>query len=348
MAKSKQSILKGYHSLEELGEFGLIGKIAELFGQNLPSNSTGIGDDCAVLPYNDTGKLLVTTDLLIENRHFYRNRTPAQDLAYKALAVNLSDISAMGGKPAYAFLNLALPADLPLDWLDDFLVETHKISEKYELQLMGGDTTRSDSDIFISYTLMGFAKKDRILLRSNAKPGDLVALLGVTGESGAGLNLLKNNDLSGNDKFQQLIETHNRPRLYMDEAQFLASCPDVHAMIDLSDGIMSDAAHIAHRSGATLRIDADKIPISPVLKKVCEEYKWEIMELVLSAGEDYNLLFTLNESKSDDLQNDFYEKFGYSFTIIGTVTEGDSELYLVSKDNSFKIEKTGHDHFKSH
>lgn len=347
MTESQPSLFKGFNSLEELGEFGLIEKIAGLFGQHQTTESAGIGDDCAVLPFGKSERLLVTTDLLLEDRHFYPDRIPPEDLGYKALAVNLSDISAMGGKPEYAFLSLGLPVDIPLNWLEKYFLGTHELSEKYGVKLMGGDTTKSDHVMVINYTVIGIAKTENILWRSNAKPGDMVALLGVTGESGAGFKLLEENGLTGDAKYRKLIEAHNKPELYIKEAQYLAGLPAVHAMIDISDGIISDANHIADKSGVTLQIDVEKLPLSPILRKACEEFGWQALELALSSGEDYSLLFTIDGTQSESCLKKFKEKFDTSFTIIGEVSEGPPELRLTSHGNSFQIESSGYDHFKN-
>lgn len=346
MPDKKPSILEGYESLEELGEFGLIEKIADHFGRNMTSSTTGIGDDCAILSFGDSS-LLVTTDLLVENEHFKRDIISPRDLGYKALAINLSDISAMGGKPAYAFLSISLPADIPIDWLESFLLETHRVLETYDVKLMGGDTTKSTDSIFINYTVIGFPKNGKILWRSTAKPGDKIALLGNTGESGAGLNLLTKDGLSKNDKYKQLIDAHNRPGLHIEEAQFLAEQASVHAMIDISDGLISDARHIADKSGVSLHIDVDELPLSPILVEACDEFGWQALEMALTSGEDYSLLFTLDESEMKKCQSDFKEKFSTTFEIIGEVTDGPAELQLTSKGSSFKIDNSGYDHFKN-
>ncbi|MEX0769989.1 MAG: thiamine-phosphate kinase [Balneolaceae bacterium] len=347
MSETQSSLFEGFNSLEELGELGLIEKIAGMFGRHRTSSTAGIGDDCAVLPFGNSESMLVTTDLLIENTHFYLDRISPRDLGYKALAVNLSDISAMGGKPVYAFLSIGLPLDIPLDWLDAFLSETRKLSEQYHVKLMGGDTTKSESGLLINYTVLGIAKHDQILWRSNAKPGDKIALLGSTGESGAGLKLLEINDLPDDEKYRQLIKVHNRPRIFIREAQFLARSPAVHAMIDLSDGILSDAGHIAEESGATLQIDVEELPLSKNLRETCEKFEWQPLELALSAGEDYSLLFTIDKTEIEKVRNEFREKFSVPFSVIGDVTDGPSELRLNSDGNSFKINKRGYDPFKN-
>lgn len=338
---------KGFKSLSELGEFGLIDQIAILFGTHENADEIGIGDDCAVLPYGENRSLLITTDMLIEGRHFRHDWISVEDLGYKSLAVNLSDISAMGGKPRYAFLSIGLPDDLSLDWVERYFNSAQDLSNKHDVKLLGGDTTKSPGPMVINYIVIGEAPADSILWRSAAEAGDSIALLGGVGESGAGLKVLMEQSPPYDENHQKLINAHNRPRLFVDEAQYLASFPSVHSMIDLSDGIQSDAGHIADRSGRTMEIETDYLPIQSLLREVCTEYSWNPLELALTAGEDYGLLFTLSKEESERVSRKFLEKFGFGFTIIGEVKEGPAELKLMRNGKEFDVGKKGFDHFKS-
>lgn len=344
---NEEAPFKGFETLSELGEFGLIDQIAGLFGEGHVEDTIGIGDDCAVLPYKDGQSLLITTDMLIEDRHFRHSWISAEDLGYKSLAVNLSDISAMGGKPLYAFLSIGLPDDLTLDWVELFFRGTRELSETHGVKLLGGDTTKSPGPMVINYTVIGAMAEESVLWRSSAKPGDQIAVLGKLGESGAGLKLLNENKSTYRSLEQAMIKSHSRPQLYVEESQFLASNSAVHAMIDLSDGIQSDAGHIAQKSGAAMLVEADRIPITSNLKQVCESYNWDPLELALSSGEDYGLLFTFDEANAGRLLDEFKQKFNIEFTIIGEVKDGSPELKLLKDGDAFDIGKKGFDHFKS-
>lgn len=344
---SETEPFKGFESLSELGEFGLIDQIAGLFGEGRAGDAIGIGDDCAVLPYGEGRSLLITTDMMIEERHFRHELISAEDLGYKSLAVNLSDISAMGGKPIYAFLSIGLPEDLSPVWLEQFFRGARKISLAYNVKLLGGDTTKSPGPMVINYCVLGVMDKESVLWRSSARPGDQLAVLGKLGESGAGLKLLMESKSSYDSAEQQLIESHNRPLIYIDEAQYLASMPAVHAAIDLSDGVISDAGHIAQESGVTLRVDLDRIPITPELKTICNVHSWDPLELALTSGEDYGVLFTYNEETDGKLLSDFKDRFDCEFNTIGEVREGPSELKLMKNGAVLDIGKTGFDHFRS-
>lgn len=347
-------------TLEDLGEFGLIERIrkrseAKAFDLKSGSNREdfadqqlvkipllGIGDDCAVIPLNfhassreefnessDTEELeIVTSDMLLEGTHFRLDWISAEELGYKSLAVNLSDIAAMGGTPSAIFLSLGLPADTSLDWMDRFLDGFLGLAKEHNVPLMGGDTTKSTHGVVISITVTGRIPKNEILLRSGAKPGEWVAILGRIGESGAGLKWLEKHgvpDKNIRSDIQYCVRAHHHPTLFMQEARWLAKNGAVSAMLDLSDGALSDARHIAEQSDVTIQIDIEKIPISNTLQSVCENQGWDALELALSAGEDYGLLFTLDPTKAERLLKDFSERFEVPLHIIGLVSHGPEE-----------------------
>ncbi len=344
---NKNTVFSDVRSLQEMGEFGLIDRIQRLFNGNTDSQGIGIGDDCAVIPIDNDYSMLVTTDMLIEDRHFRRDWISAKDLGYKSLAVNLSDISAMGGKPEHAFLSIGLPDDISPGWLEDFFLQTHTACEQYGVRLSGGDTTKSPRPIVINYTVLGRICKKHIHLRSDAVPGDRIALLGNPGDSGAGFRLLKEQVPVNDNRHLRLIDAHNRPPLFVDEAQFLAQYSGVHALIDLSDGLRPDAGHIAERSNVIMRIELDTLPLSPEFTETCREFSWDMYNLALTAGEDYGLLFTLNPEQADGLARDFESRFGYRFSIIGDVQEGKADVVFKLDGRVKKIQTHGFDHFRS-
>ncbi len=341
------SIFKENESLEALGEFGLIERISGLFSSNENNDFTGIGDDCAVIK-NDHGKsLLITTDMLLEGRHFRRDWISPADLGYKSLAVNLSDVSAMGGVPRYAFLSIGLPPDTSPEWLNSFFDNASSLCEAHGVNLAGGDTAQSNF-IIINYTVLGYADDDKILYRSSAKPGDKIGLIGNVGESGAGLRLLEKSYNRQIPSHKHLIKAHNRPRVYINEAEFLAEIGYVHSMIDLSDGIQSDATHIAEQSRVTLSIDTGCLNLSEPFTEVCKRYSWLQEEVALTAGEDYALLFTFDSNKEDDLQRQLYESFPETaFSVIGDVEEGDAEVLFIKNGIRLELQRHGFDQFKS-
>lgn len=330
--------------LSEIGEFEFIRRLAPRFSQNLPKNVEGIGDDCAILPYKDGLSLLVTTDLLNENIHFIRDKINPGDLGYKSLAVNLSDIAAMGGSPLYAFLSLGLPSDLNLEWCEGFLEGFHQLAKQEKVLLLGGDTTRSINDIIINVVIIGEIETTKIKRRSTAKPGDLICCTGYLGSSGAGLKALLDR-LPLDNETLPLLREHLRPRPHLEEGRWLASQKSVHAMMDVSDGIDSDIQRIMEQSGCGAIIHLDRLPISQSLLHVAETYGWNVLELAAASGEDYCLLLTVDRDGYEQLNQRYSKQFTTSLFQIGEVTATSSLQYLYHSKPTV-LPKSGFDHFK--
>lgn len=242
----------------------------------------GIGDDCAVLPAN----WLVTTDALVEGVHFLKDQIPPQDLGYKTVAVNVSDIAAMGGMPKYGFLSIALPKNTESSWAKLLIEGIKEACGKWDIQLLGGDTVGSKRDIFLNMTLIGSA--EQVKYRTGAKEGDIICVSGYLGDSGGGLKALQEEV-----KADQLIRRHFRPEPSIEHGNQLASCADVHAMMDISDGLDCDLRRLLKASHKGAMIDIDKIPISSELSQICKEKGWDPLQFALTGGEDYCLLFTV-------------------------------------------------------
>ena len=272
--------------MSHIGEFDLIRRISASFnsdGSVRPGPGfTGIGDDCAILPQHEGRDTLVTTDLLVQDRHFLLSDVDPWQLGWKSAAVNISDIAAMGGRPTASFLSIALPpSGLDSAWLDRFIDGFRDMSSKFGVPLLGGDTSASPDKLFINVTVLGECPHGKALKRDTARPGDLVCVTGTLGDSAAGLKLILERAASRNLTFadssvqmsapegaggtvscgsvmgdgglsgeeQTLIQRHYCPMPRVAEGQALASVPGVHAMMDISDGIASDLRHILAASG---------------------------------------------------------------------------------------------------
>ena len=324
--------------LSALGEFGFIKRFSGMFDDLLGPGSTGIGDDCAVIPVEGDSELVVSTDMLVEDVHFLRDKISPYDLGYKSLAVNLSDIAAMGGSPVASFLSLAIPDDLDLEYMDSLLDGYHDLSRKYAVPLMGGDTTRSSDKLVVSVTILGRVAKGKARLRSGAQSGDIVAVTGKLGDSAAGLHILLN-DMGCTGANEQLVAKHTKPEPCVKEGIWLAAQNGVNGMMDVSDGIASDIRHILNRSGKGAVIDLNKLPLSEELKQCCSMRQLNPYDFATSGGEDYCLLLTVNRADFDSVAEAFTREFFTTLYPIGQITDGSDLTWL--KDGKALAEGPG-------
>lgn len=275
------------------GEFGFIDFIKEHF--KAPDGVMGIGDDCAVLPTypisEGPGELLVSTDLLMEGVHFLRKESSPEDIGWKAAAVNLSDIAAMGGSPVATFLSIALPKDAQGEWAERFINGYAEISDLFDVPLLGGDTTSSLRDIAINVCILGRCPSGKAITRSGARPGDVIYVTGPLGDSAAGLQAILKN-LERTEDVATLIHRHKRPQPRIRAASDLIATDLVGAMMDISDGIASDLRHILKASGVGAIVELDRLPLTEEFMRVCKEQNWSAYELATGGGEDFELLFT--------------------------------------------------------
>ncbi|MBR6660645.1 MAG: thiamine-phosphate kinase [Bacteroidales bacterium] len=305
--------------LRKLGEFGLIEDIKQ--GIEVPQGYLGIGDDCAVMPQKSGMETLVSTDMLIEGTHFLMDDISAYRLGWKSAAVNISDIAAMGGRCTGSFLSFALPKGLGKEWTDEFFRGYKEISSLYGCPLLGGDTTSSPDRLCISVTVTGEAPAGKSVKRSYAAIGDLICVTGNLGDSGCGLKIILEG--SGRDADAEiLIARHYLPMPRVKEGMEIAAA-GASAMMDISDGIGSDLRHIIEASGVGAEIDTSMIPLSNELKSKCAEYGWDPLELAISGGEDYELLFTISEENA--------KKIDFNHFVIGKIISGDKIIWRGSE-----------------
>jgi thiamine-monophosphate kinase len=334
-------------NISNIGEFGFVNRLAPGFLKNLPEGVTGIGDDCAVIPWNTDESLLVTTDMLIEDVHFIRSKISPLDLGYKSLAVNLSDIAAMGATPESAFLSLGIPGDIEIEWLDEFYTGLNQLAKQEHVNLLGGDTTKSPDNLVINITVIGKAITQFIKFRSTSKQNDIICTTGIIGDSGGGLKSLFENKAI-NDDIMYLIRQHNRPRPHIAEGIWLARQKGVHAMMDISDGIDSDLRRIMEKSLCGAEINIDRLPISRQLHNVSEQFKWNADEIALTGGEDYCLLVTIDPGYYKIISEKFLKEFQRPLADIGLITNNETTLKYFKNGKPVITEGCGFDHFKNH
>jgi len=294
-------------------EFGFIGSILALCA-DLPDNGfEGIGDDCAVLPVGGGESLVFTADLLTEGIHFLRAATTPEELGAKALAVNLSDVAAMGARPVATLLSLALPSETADRWASRFMEGYHALAARYGVALIGGDTSRSENGIAINVTAIGRAADDRLKRRNAASAGDTLFVTGPLGASGAGLR-----DILAGNYDTPAAAVHRNPTPKVDEGAWLGTRPEVHAMMDLSDGLASDIRHIMERSGVGAAIDLERIPVAADAD----------LRTAACGGEDYQLLLTAAADRADRLAADFLARFGAPLRPLGRIESGNRLRWL--------------------
>lgn len=291
-------------------EFGFIDQIKGLCSL-LPTNSfEGIGDDCAVLEIG-TESLLFTSDMLVERIHFLRDATSPYDLGRKSLAVNLSDVAAMGAKPVATLLSLSIPKELTGEWIEEFMRGYRDLSAEHGVALIGGDTTAAKVDLSINVTAIGRGATSNVKRRSDAKVGDVIFVTGELGASGAGLADI----LDGRFDTQNAM-IHKRPSARVAEGAWLGSRVEVRAMMDISDGVASDLRHILNASSVGAAIELSQVPHSESVT----------LQQALSSGEDYELLFTVSEGEAELLQREYLAHFNKEIYPIGKVVEGGCDI----------------------
>ena len=285
------------------GEFELIEKIKAL-SSGSEGVTVGIGDDAAVL---DPGRFdLVTTDTLVEGVHFDLSYFTPFDVGWKAVAVSLSDIAAMGGGPGVLFLNLAIPRgsnEALLDGLLDGMSQALKelVPRSFQVCIGGGDTTSTRSDLVVTTTLLGESSPAGPQLRSGAVPGDRVVVLGPLGLSAAGLDLLSRGDRDAIESFPALSAAHLRPRPRVYEGGVLGLYGIPSAMLDVSDGFLQDLSHILSASGVGASIESHGLPRHEELERYAQRRGVPELDWILSGGEDFELLFTVPPSRMPKL-----------------------------------------------
>ncbi len=305
-----------------LGEFDIV---ALFSGAAVPRGSwvrTGIGDDCAVLDMGGGRSLLVTSDMLLERVHFLRGTATPWQLGFKAMAVNISDVAAMGGEPRAAFLALGLTAGLELSWLEALRDGLLACAARYGTDLLGGDTVAARSDLSLCLTLLGQAPAQEVVLRSGAQPGDAILVGGDLGASAAGLRLLLDGDpqdLLPADR-RALLRAHLEPQPQVGLGRLLAKRGLARAMIDISDGLAQDLGHVCRASGVGAQLERAALPLSPAALRLAALTGEDALTWALHGGEDYRLLCCVPAERAAEVQAVAAGALETELHRIGTIT----------------------------
>lgn len=286
--------------LRQLGEFGLIDRIQKRFPPPASTVPLGIGDDAAAILPSGKQYLLLTTDSLIQGVHFDPAFSTFQEVGYKSVMANVSDIAAMGGTPRYFLISLGLTDRQTLEEIDHLYKGIEKGSREAGLDLLGGNIAFSTGPFFISPTVVGEVPTKEMVTRAGAREGDGLYVTGTLGDAAAGLALLKKG--LETRPFGRLVRRYRAPQARWREGRLLAKARIPSAMIDLSDGLSSDLGHLMERSGLGAEIEAAQIPLSAPLRRAALQMGTDPIEYALNGGEDYELLFSVPEGKAKQLE----------------------------------------------
>ncbi|MBI1221188.1 MAG: thiamine-phosphate kinase [Bacteroidetes bacterium] len=335
--------------ISELGEFGLIQNLTETLQNQHKSTVFGVGDDAAVLGEGKI-KTLVSTDMLVEGVHFDLSFQPLKHLGYKAVVVNLSDIYAMNGKPEQILVSLAFSNKFSLQAIQEIYEGIRLACEFYEVDLVGGDMSSNQKGLTISITAVGTAQEDKIVYRKGAKENDLLCVSGDLGAAYMGLQLLKrekqvflaNPDMQPDlDGYDYILQRQLKPEARKDVIEALSKAEILPTtMIDISDGLASEIFHLCEASQCGMALYELKTPIDPQTVSSAESFNLDPMTCALNGGEDYELLFTIDQKDFEKIRDI------ESVSVIGHVTSKEAGKVIVTKnDNQFELKAQGWQHF---
>jgi thiamine-monophosphate kinase len=339
------------------GEFDFIRKLRQQATHDPESSKTahsvivGIGDDAAVVRSTAGRDQVVATDLLVENVDFRRNTVPAFFLGHKALAVSLSDIAAMGARPRWSLISLGIPADV---WATDFTTRFYdglfQLADQYDVQLIGGDTSRTTDQIVIDSIVVGECVADIAIRRAGAKPGDHIFVTGALGGSAAGLRLIERGAHLADQNFSaaetkildHVLLRHLRPEPRVGWGMVLGQEKLATAMIDISDGLSSDLNHLCAESNAGALIQSSLVPIDEQVTELCGRRALDPLQLALHGGEDFELLFTVDPDEISKLPR---RVDGVEITKIGEVSEASKGIKIAEGSRVWELNPGGWKHF---
>lgn len=340
---------RGRKCVGEIGEFPLIERIRKI----LPAAGdkdllVDIGDDTAVIKLDDRRAMLLTCDIQVEGSHFrFEHITPYQ-LGRRSMAVNLSDIGAMGGKPTWALVSLGLPAGFPVKGYDRLFEGMRDELQPHGARIVGGNLARTRDFLVVDITLLGEADLSGVLTRGGARAGDRIFVTGTLGASGAGFQVLSAFGKRFPARYKELVKRHLLPTPRVDLGRRIAHAGIATAMIDLSDGVASDLFHVCTRSGVGAEIDEDRLPLPRHIGEIAERSGRSVVDLALHSGEDYELLFTARPGTSPKTIRSIAGDSGIPITEIGRIVKKDQGYSLIdSRGDKTPLTPSGWDHFRT-
>lgn len=307
---------------------------------NNPTIIQGIGDDAALLRFPSDSDTVICMDTMVEGVHFTRRTMKPYHIGYKLLASNISDLAAMGGHPLYYLVSIAIPSH----WMEEEILEIYKgmetLSRQFSMEVIGGDTVSSQHELIVTVTAIGQVNKNRKLLRSNAKAGDIVFVTGTLGDAACGLDLLLQYgvDHPFTEEEQYFVKRHQEPTPRVNIGAILANFPRV-SLNDVSDGVASELNEIAEASNISIVLHSAQLPAHDKLAQFEKAHYY-----MLYGGEDYELIGTIAPEYWQELQNACHSE-NVPITKIGHVQEGPPAVYIEGNGNSELLKKKGYNHF---
>lgn len=330
--------------VRELGEFALLARLQQRLKQAAAPVVRGIGDDCAVLRPAEGHDLLVTTDTQEEGVHFRRDWSTPQDIGWRCLAVNVSDIAAMGGAPLGAVVALSLPETLTVTFVEAMYDGLNALAEAYDCPIIGGNLSKSAQRLSVTITVLGSTPRDSAAYRASARVGDGIWVTGDLGGAKAGLEALLHPQAVAGLPTDAVLSRYRRPLPRLKEALYLRQ-HGARSLIDLSDGLSSDLAHVCEASGVGARLHADQIPISDETRRVADALGLDALAFALHGGEDFELCLTAPSDAAARLEQGFRNQFDCPLTRIGTIQAGAGVVLCRPDGSETPLAAGGYDHF---
>lgn len=332
--------------IKEIGEFGLIGKMALKLPPLSGNVIKGIGDDTAVLHHMPGQDLLMTTDMIIEDIHFSLKYGTYRSAGWKALAVNVSDIAAMGGTPAYAVVSLAVPPAAVVKDIEDLYTGIGECAREYGVDVVGGDTVKSKGGLAVNITLLGAVESERAVYRSGAVSGDVIMVSGSLGHSAAGLHAF-NNDMEDvpQDVLEEVKHSHLFPSARNIEGRALGLSGLITSMNDISDGLASEVLEICEASGTGCELYRDRVPVLHSTVQVAGIAGIDPVDWALYGGEDFELVFTVHPQNVEKVSALLKNK-GCSPVAVGKILPKSEGRMLIDRENKSVLTPGGFNHFR--
>jgi len=305
-----------------------------------------IGDDCAVLQPSPESELILTTDSQEEGVHYRLDWSTPEDIGWRCLAINVSDIAAMAGWPLGAVVALSLPSELNVAFVDGLYTGMQALARDMACPIIGGNLTKTTGRVSVTITVLGEVPKGQAIYRSGAQPGDEIWVTGTLGGAKAGLEALLKPDVVRGVPTAHALACYRRPQPRLREAQFLRQRATLHSLLDLSDGLSGDLRHICEASGVGAQLEAEAVPVHDDTRRIAHALQVDPLSYALHGGEDFELCFTALPGQIKPIRADFEQHFNRSLVRVGTVHRGEGVTLKHPDGSEEELPAQGYDHFR--